>query len=160
MCNIQHGLTNVFIREVCTSPELSTFLVNEQQLQDIERICINKLNGVALELIQLIQRIRDWPKFSYDRTCKTHTQKMFESYFTLLHNMLRHNRNIGQLKTFRTDAEVNLSQVFKTCFLNAYHLFCWIHSKDNVKRKVADLKRRSTKSYINEIFGRKVGKWS
>ena len=160
MCNIQHGLTNVFLREVCTSPELSTFLLNDRQLQNIERICINKLNGVALELIQLIQRIRDWPKFSYDRTCKTHTQKMFESYFTLLHNMLRHNRNIGQLKTFRTDAEVNLFQVFKTCFLNAYHLLCWIHSKDNVKRKVADLKLRFTKSYINEIFGRKVGKWN
>ena len=160
MCNIQHGLTNVFLREVCTSPELSTFLVNEQQLQNNEKICINKLNGVALELIQLIQRIRDWPKFSYDRTCKTHTQKMFESYFTLLHNMLRHNSNIGQLKTFRTDAEVNVFQVFKTCFPSAYHLLCWIHSKDNVKRKVADLTLRFTKSYINEIFGRKVGKWN
>ena len=71
--------------------------------------------------------------------------------------MLRHNRNIAQLKTFGTDAEVNVFEAFKTCFPIADHLFCYIHSKDNVKRKLADLKLRFTKSYINEIFGEKSG---
>ena len=87
----------------------------------------------------------------------THARKTFESYFTLPHNMLRHNRNIAQLKTFGTDAEVNVFEAFKTCFPIADHLFCYIHSKDNVKRKLADLKLRFTKSYINEIFGEKSG---
>ena len=87
----------------------------------------------------------------------TYAQKTFESYFTLPHNMLRHNRNIAQLKTFGTDAEVNAVHAFKTCFPNADHLLCWIHSKDNVKRRLADLKLRFTKNYINEIFGEKSG---
>ena len=87
----------------------------------------------------------------------THARKTFESYFTLPHNMLRHNRNIAQLKTFGTDAEVNVFEAFKTCFPIADHLFCYIHSKDNVKRKLGDLKLRFTKSYINEIFGEKSG---
>ena len=52
----------------------------------------------------------------------THAQKTFESYFTLPHNMLRHNRNIEQLKTFGTDAEVNVFQAFKACFPNADNL--------------------------------------
>ena len=87
----------------------------------------------------------------------THAQKTFVSHFTSSHNMLRHNRNIAQLKMFGTDSEVNVFQVFKTFFPNTDHLLCWIHSKDNVKRKLADLKLRFTKSYINEIFGKKSG---
>ena len=87
----------------------------------------------------------------------THAQKTFESHFTLPHNMLRHNRNIAQLKTSGADAEVNVFQAFKTCFPNADYLLCWIHSKGNAKRKLADLKLRITKNYINEIFGEKSG---
>ena len=36
MCNIQYGLPNAFLREVSTAPELSRFLANHRQLQDIE----------------------------------------------------------------------------------------------------------------------------
>ena len=36
MCNIQYGLPNAFLREVRTAPELSRFLANHRQLQDIE----------------------------------------------------------------------------------------------------------------------------
>ena len=85
----------------------------------------------------------------------TQAQKMFESYFTLPHNMLRHNRKRAQLKTFGTDAKANVFQAFKTCFPNADHLLCWIHSKDNAKRKLTDLKLRFPKRYINEIFEEK-----
>ena len=101
--------------------------------------------------------IRDRPKSSYDRPAITHAQRMFELYFTLPHNILWHNCNIAELKTFGTDAEVNVSQAFKTSFLNADHLLCWIHSKNYVKRKLADLKLRFTKKYSNKIFGEKSG---
>ena len=56
------------------------------------------------------------------RPAITHAQKTLESYFTLPHNMLRHNRNIEQLKTFGTDAEVDVFQAFKACFPNADNL--------------------------------------
>ena len=82
----------------------------------------------------------------------TYAQKTFESYFTLPHNMLRHNRNIAQLKTFGTDAEVNAVHAFKTCFPNADHLLCWIHSKDNVKRRLAFFYK---KLYQRDIWGKK-----
>ena len=85
----------------------------------------------------------------------THAQKTFESYFTLPHNILQHNRNIAQLKTFGTGAEINVFQAFKICLPNADHLLYWIHSKDNIKRKLADLKLRFTNDYINEVFGEK-----
>ena len=35
MRNIQYGLPNAFLREFCTTPELSTFLADDRQLQDI-----------------------------------------------------------------------------------------------------------------------------
>ena len=59
------------------------------------------------------------------------------------------------MKTFGTDAEANVFQAFKTCFPNTDHLLCWIHSRDNVTRKLVDLKLRFPKSYINKIFREK-----
>ena len=38
MCNIQYSLPDAFLREVRTAPELSTFLANNRQLQDIEKV--------------------------------------------------------------------------------------------------------------------------
>ena len=81
----------------------------------------------------------------------THAQKKFESFSTLQHNILRYNRNKAQLKTFVTDAEVNVFQAYKTCFPNADQLLCCIYSKDNVKRKLADLNLRFTKSYFENF---------
>ena len=150
------------------------FLANDRQLQDIETFCKNKLNGAVLGIDPTYNICNYYvtictyknPLLEVSGTDRstvmigsaiTHAQKTFESYFTLPRNVLRHNRNITQLKRFGTDAEVNVFQAFKTCFPNADHLFCWIHSKDNVKRKLADLKLRFTKSYISEIFGKKSG---
>ena len=48
MCNIQYGLPDAFLQEVRTAPELSTFLAKYRQLEDIEKFCKNKLNGVVL----------------------------------------------------------------------------------------------------------------
>ena len=86
---------------------------------------------------------------------KTYAQKMFESYFTVPHDMLRHNPNIAQLKTLGANAEVNVFQAFQACFSNADHLLCWIHSKDNVKRKLTDLKQISKKLHQWNIWGEK-----
>ena len=174
MCNIQYGLPNIFLREVCTAPELSTFLANDRQLQDIEKFCKNKVNGVVLGIDPTYNVCNYYviictyknPLLEVSGTDRspvmiepaiTHAQKTFEAYFALPHNMLRHIRNIIELKTFGTDAEVNVFQALKTCFSNADHLLCWIHSKDNVEKKLAYLKLRFTKSYINEIFGEKSG---
>ena len=150
ICNVQHGLPNAFLREVRTAPELSTFLANDRQLQDIEKFCKNKLNGVVLGIdptyntviIMSPYVLTKNPLLEVSGTDRspvmigpaiTHAQKTFESYFTLPHNMLRHNRNIAQLKAFATDAEVNVFQAFKTCFPNADHLLCW--KSGNVKVK-------------------------
>ena len=117
-CDIQYGLPNAFLREVRAAPELSTFLAN-----DIENFCKNKLNGVVLGIDPTYDNNYYVTICTYknpllevtgtDRSpvmigpAITHAQKTFESYFTLPHNMLRHNRNIAQLKTFGTDPEVN-----------------------------------------------------
>ena len=37
--NVQKGLTNAFIRDVRTAPELAVVVTNDQQLQDILKIC-------------------------------------------------------------------------------------------------------------------------
>ena len=130
------------------------FLANDRQLQDIETFCKNKLNGAVLGIDPTYNICNYYvtictyknPLLEVSGTDRipvmigpaiTHAQKTFESYFTIPHNMLRHNRNIVRLKTFGTDAEVNVFQGFKTCFSNADHLLWWIHSKDNVKRKLA-----------------------
>ena len=147
------------------------FLANDRQLQDIETFCKNKLNGAVLgidptynicnyyvtictyknPLLEVSEADRSPVRIG---PAITHAQKTFQSYFKLPHNILH---NIAHFKTFGTDAEVDVFQAFKTCFPNADHLVYWIHSKDNVKRKLADLKLRFTKSYINKVFGEKSG---
>ena len=170
MCNIQYGLPNAFWREVRTAPELSTFLANDRQLQNIEKFCQNNSLGIdpTYNIFNYYVTICTYknPLLEVTRADRTpvmigpaiaHAQKTVESYFTLPHNMLRHNWNIAQLKRCRTDAGVNVFQAFKACFPNADHLLCWINSKDNVKSKLADLKLRFSRSYINEILGEKSG---
>ena len=49
ICEISNmAYLRLFLREVRTAPELSTFLANDRRLQDIEKCCKNKLNGVVL----------------------------------------------------------------------------------------------------------------
>ena len=105
MCSIQYGLPNAFLREFCTTPELSTFLADDRQLQDIEKFCKNKLNGVVIGIdptyniwnYYVIICIYKNPLLEVTGTDRsqvmtgpgiTYAQKTFESYFTLPHNML------------------------------------------------------------------------
>ena len=141
MCNIQYGLPNAFLQEVRTAPELSRFLANHRQLEDIENFFKKLIELCCLgidpsyNICNYYVTICNYKNLLLDVSgtdrspvmigvAIIHTQKTFKSYFSLLHNMLRHNRNIAQLKTFGTDAEVSVFQAFKTRFPNANHLLC------------------------------------
>ena len=69
-----------------------------------------------------------------------HGEKTFESYFTLPSTLMRLKPEIGNLRTFGTDGEINLYQAMNACFKQPNHLLCWILVKDSISKKLSKLK--------------------
>ena len=69
-----------------------------------------------------------------------HREKTFESYFTLPSTLVRLNPEIGNLRTFGTNGEINLYQAMNACFKQPNHLLCWILVKDSISKKLSKLK--------------------
>ena len=86
-----------------------------------------------------------------------HTNKSFESYFTLPSTLIRLRPSYTSLKAFGTDGELNVYSAFKSCFSKAQHLLCWIHAKENIENKLSKLQVKDKNIYMEEIFGKTSG---
>eukprot|EP00112_Aurelia_sp_Birch-Aquarium-sp1_P024863 Seg8024.1 transcript_id=Seg8024.1/GoldUCD/mRNA.D3Y31 product="hypothetical protein" protein_id=Seg8024.1/GoldUCD/D3Y31 len=71
--------------------------------------------------------------------------------------MVRLDSNLAALKAFGTHDGANVYKALKACFQRANHLLCWIHVKDNIKKKLSQLGAKDSRTYIKEIFGKKCG---
>ena len=173
LCKSQSINKNIFIRDIRTAPEKTVFLATDGQLHDVERFCCRQ-NVFSVLDVDPTFNICD-----YNLTITTykhpllvnsgsdenpvmlgpslfHSHKTFDSYFTLPSNIIRFCPGTKNLKAFGSDGEKNVFETFQACFMNANHLLCSIHMKDNVIKKCASLGIDST-VYIEQIFGKKVG---
>ena len=73
--------------------------------------------------------------------------------------MIRLNPQLISLKAFGTDGESELIKAFQMCFLNAVHLRCTNHLRQNVKDKLRDLNMSQSvsKEILADIFGTRIG---
>ena len=161
------------MREVRTAPELSLVLANERQLHDIERfgtrlpftvlgvdptfnICDYNLTITTYEHPLLLVQNDDIHPVILGPIL-IHTNKSFESYFTLPSTLIRLRPSYTSLKAFGTDGELNVYSAFKSCFNKAQHLLCWIHAKENIENKLSKLQVKDKNIYMEETFGKTSG---
>ena len=73
--------------------------------------------------------------------------------------MIRFRPDLSKIKVYGTDGEVNVSDPWKCCIPEGYHLLCDLHMKGNIESKLLELKvdRQCTKEYLKDIFGRDIG---
>ena len=174
MCNSQKDTSTItFLREVLTVPELSLVLANERQLDDIERfgtrlpftvlgvdptlnICDYNVTITTYRHPLLLDKNDDIHPVMLGPIL-IHTNKSFESYFTLPRILIRLRPSYTSLKAFGTDGELNVYSAFKSCFNKAQNLLCWIHAKENIENKLSKLQVKDKNIYMEETFGKTSG---
>ena len=68
-----------------------------------------------------------------------HKRKLEESYYTLPSLMVKYQPETRGVLFVGTDDEENIWKALNNVFLDALHLRCDIHLKDNVKQKLSEL---------------------
>ena len=160
MCNSQKGTPTMFLREVPTAPELSLVLANKRQLDNIERFRIRlfftvlgvdptfnicdynvMITTYRHPLLLLLVKNQDIHLVMLG-PIQIHTNKSFESYFTLPSALICLQPSYTSLKSFGTGGELNLYSAFKSCFNKAQHLLYLIHAKENTEKNFPNYKLR------------------
>jgi hypothetical protein len=152
----------------------SPFNVNftDQQLLDVKRFCTdyNKFSILNVDMtfnlgdfyvtlttfenLSLIShRTNQHPTFL--GPLMVHVKKDRETYQNLPAQMVLHCPALAKLIAFGSDEEVALFTAFKNVFPQSSHLLCFNHFKDNLKRKLTELKVEDGMSslIIADIFG-------
>ena len=47
---------------------------------------------------------------------------------------MRLKPGMGNLRTIRTDGDINLYQTMNLCFKQPNHLLCWVNVKENIEK--------------------------
>ena len=168
----QRNSPNAFVWDVPYGDDFSTFLASNQELQNIKRFCLDScwsILGVdpTFNICDYNVTVTTYKHpLLVDKTTNhhpvmigpsiIHSNKTFESYFSLSSNIVRLEPSLQNFKVFRIDGEVNVYRSMQASISNAEHLLCFIHAKDNIVKKCASL-GIERKIYISEIFGVKVG---
>ena len=157
VCNSQKGTSTMFLGEVRTAPELSLVLA-KKNTDNIERfgtrspftvlgvdptfnICNYNLTITTYRHPLLLVQNDDIHPVMLGPIL-IHTNKSFESYFTLPSTLICLRPSYTSLKAFGTDGELNLYSAFKSCFKKAQHMLCWITRRKTLKTNFPNYKLR------------------
>ena len=91
--------------------------------------------------------------------CLIHSGKEYSSYYRLPESMVKANQNCRNILVFGNDTEKNVYQVFRDVLSNAYHLWCDIHIKKNIFKKLTEfiIDKGNKQETAKEIFGWTIG---
>ena len=172
----QQGLReNLFIREIPLFPEPIVFLATDQQLTDVVRFCTNPEAFCILGVDCTFQIADYYYTFTTYRNLMLttnkgvhpvcigpgilHKQKLLTSYKTLPLLMTKYNKDTSGVLAYGTDGEENLFKAMSQVFVDAKHLRCDIHLRDNVKRKLSELGISGSVAdeIVCDIFGKVLG---
>ena len=130
MCSKQQISGNPFFREVRTAPEFSAVLANNCQLDDMVRFCTRSSTSVfgIDPTFNICDHNVTVTTFKHPLLVNSsgvsqvllgpvllQGEKTFESYFTLPSTLVRLKPEIGNLRTFGTNREINLYQAMNAC---------------------------------------------
>ena len=144
-----------FVRDVNFSNKQTVFLANDQQLLDVQRFCRNPelfsvfLANAAFNVANHYFTFGTYRNLILETQQETnpicigpgvlHKRKLEESYYTLPSLMVKYQPETRGVLVVGTDGEENIWKTLNNVFLDALHLRCDIHLKDNVKQKLSEL---------------------
>lgn len=164
-----------FVRDVQLSNERTVFLANDQQLLDVERFCTNPELFSVFSVDATFNVAKHYFTFGTYRNLMLETQrgtnpvcvgpgvlhkrKLESSYYILPSSMVKYRPETRGVLVIGTDGEENISKALSNVFADAVHLRCDMHLKDNVKRKLSELRIEPTpaRAITNDIFGCDLG---
>ena len=84
-----------------------------------------------------------------------HVKKDFQTYHFFASSLVSKRPELAQLQCFGTDGETAIVKAFSAVFTKAIHLRCFLHFRQNIERKLQELRVSSaiTKEYRKDIFG-------
>ena len=144
-----------FVRDVNFSNEQTVLLANDQQLLDVQRFCTSPelfsvfLANATFNVANHYFTFGTYRNLILETQQGTnpicigpgvlHKRKLEESYYTLPSLMVKYKPETRGVLVVGTDDEENIWMALNNVFLDALHLRCDIHLKDNVKQKLSEL---------------------
>ena len=164
-----------FVRKVECAPEPVIYLMNEKQLEDIEKFCTNELKfGVfqidstfnlgefsvtttQYEHLLLVNRISGQPPVMAG--LMIHRKKERIAYRAFANFIASLNPKLRSIRAFGTDGEANLYNAFKDKYPNPHRLLCYIHFKNNIKDHLhkIDVDEANVQLILSDLFGEQIG---
>ena len=88
-----------------------------------------------------------------------HTEKTYESYFYFFSTLLKFEPLLSNIVAFGTDGEQAIVKALKAIFPTTVHLRCFVHMKENIRRKLSDLllPESARQVILADIFGSQQG---
>ena len=69
-----------------------------------------------------------------------HVRKDFTAYHYFLSSLVGQRQKLSSLQAYGTDGELALENALATTFPQAQHVRCFLHFRDNIQRKLRELK--------------------
>ena len=165
-----------FVRETRPSPEPAFVLARDRQLDDLVRFC------TVAEEFSILTVDPTFNLGDFDVTPTTyrhcllnstrsgispvligptmiHYRKTFHTYLFFASTLIGLRPELQGLRAFGTDGEKSLVDAFAHEFRYAIHLTCFIHFRQNIKRKLHELQypESTSKEILDDVFGCKQG---
>ena len=88
-----------------------------------------------------------------------HQHKRKENYHFLAASLVGLNVKLKEIKAIGTDGEVAISTGVQVQFTESKHVLCFLHVKNNLKRKLQEIgvKSDAIKEFLDDIFGHQEG---
>ena len=164
-----------FVRKVECAPEPVIYLMNEKQLEDIEKFCTNEVKfGVfqidptfslgefsvtttQYEHLLLVNRISGQPPVMAG-PIMIHQKKERITYRAFANFIASLKPKLRSIRAFGKDDEVNLYNAFEDEYPNAHHLMCSIHFKNNIKDHLHKIgvDEANVRLILSDLFGEQI----
>ena len=107
----------------------------------------------------LLTSVRSGKSPVYIGPTMIHYRKTFHTYFFFASTLIGLHQELQGLRAFGTDGEKSLVDASSHEFRYTIHLKCFIHVRQNIKRKLQELQYSQTvmTEVLNDIFGCKQG---
>ena len=165
-----------FVRETRPSPEPAFVLARDRQLDDLVRFC-TVAEGFSILTVDptfnlgdfdvtpttyrhcLLESTRSGNSPVLIGPTMIHYRKTFHTYLFFASTLIGLRPELQGLRAFGTDGEKALVDAFSHEFRYAIHLTCFIHFRQNIKRKLQELQypESAIKEVVSDIFGCKQG---
>ena len=162
-----------FVRSVSIDPTPSCILASESQLKDLKRFCTDPAESCVLG----VDSTFDLGKFYVTITTYrylhvenknsgkppvffgpiyVHTEKTYEAFYHFFSSLLKLEPSLNDLIAIGTDGDPAMEKAIGAVFPESLiHLRCFIHMKDNIRRKLTELllPQSVREDIIRDIFG-------